>query len=191
MHWSKPPPGFFKVNTDGSYVHGQAACGGIIRNHNGNFVKGFMCKLGSGNALFAELKGILFTLHIIREMQLTNVILETDSIHALNMIQNRYTSIFHLQPLLQEIIHLINRSGSTIRINHIHREANTCADALALRGHQADFSVSILDVIQPSIKLLIDKDLFNLIKVCIHDISQTSFNLIIKNIRHFCIKRKN
>jgi hypothetical protein len=124
-------------------------------------------------------------------MQLTNVILETDSIHALNMIQNRYTSIFHLQPLLQEIIHLINRSGSTIRINHIHREANTCADALALRGHQADFSVPILDVIQPSIKLLIDKDLFNLIKVCIHDISQTSFNLIIKNIRHFCIKRKN
>jgi hypothetical protein len=29
-------------------------------------------------------------------------------------------------------IHLINRSGSTIRINHIHREANTCVDALAL-----------------------------------------------------------
>jgi ribonuclease HI len=151
MHWSKPPPGFFKVNTDRSYVHGQAACGGIIRNHNGNFVKGFMCNLGSGNALFAELKGILFALHIIRDMQLTNVILETDSIHALNMIQNRYTSIFHLQPLLQEVIHLINRSGSTIRINHIHREANTCADALALRGHQADFSLSILDVIQPSI----------------------------------------
>jgi ribonuclease HI len=53
-----------------------------------------MCKLGLGNALFAELKGILSALHIIREMQLTNIILETDSIHAINMIQNRYTSIF-------------------------------------------------------------------------------------------------
>ncbi|XP_045831621.1 uncharacterized protein LOC123923015 [Trifolium pratense] len=159
IHWSKPPPGFFKINTDGSFVHGQAACGGIIRNHNGNFVKGFMCKLGSGNALFAELKGILLGLQIMREMQLTNVILETDSIHAINMIQNRHTSIFHLQPLLQEIINLINLSGSTIRINHIHREANTCADALALRGHQADFSPSMLDVISPSINLLFDKDL--------------------------------
>ncbi|KAK2451375.1 hypothetical protein QL285_010435 [Trifolium repens] len=118
-----------------------------------------MCKLGLGNALFAELKGILSALHIIKEMQLTNIILETDSIYAINMIQNRYTSIFHLQPLLQEVIHLIDRSGLTIRINHIHCEANTCADALALRGHQADFSLSVLDVIQPSIKLLIDKDL--------------------------------
>jgi hypothetical protein len=35
-----------------------------------------MCKCGSGNVLFAELKEILFDLQIIREMQLTNVILE-------------------------------------------------------------------------------------------------------------------
>jgi hypothetical protein len=37
--------------------------------------------------------------------------------------------------------------------------ANTCVDALALRGRQAYFSLSILNVINTSINLLIDKDL--------------------------------
>ncbi|XP_045791426.1 uncharacterized protein LOC123886131 [Trifolium pratense] len=118
MHWSKPPPEFFKINTDGWYVHGQAACGGIIRNHNENFVKGFMCMLGSRNALFAELKGILIGLQIMREMQLTNVILETDSIHVINRSRIVIPQFF-----------ISNLSGSIIRINRIHREANTCADA--------------------------------------------------------------
>jgi hypothetical protein len=51
-------PEFFKINKDRPYV------------------KSFMCKCGSGNVLFAELKETLFDLQIIREMQLTNVILE-------------------------------------------------------------------------------------------------------------------
>jgi hypothetical protein len=78
-------------------------------------------------------------------MQLTNIILETNSIHAINMIQSCHISIYHLKPLRQKIIHFINLLGSTIRINHIYHEANTCVDVFILRGHQAD--------------LLIDKDL--------------------------------
>jgi hypothetical protein len=42
MYWLNPPLKFLKINTDGSYVHGQAACVGIMRNHNGNFVKGML-----------------------------------------------------------------------------------------------------------------------------------------------------
>jgi hypothetical protein len=43
--------------------------------------------------------------------------------------------------------------------NKLIPTANTCVDAFALRGRQAYFSLSILNVINPSINLLIDKDL--------------------------------
>jgi hypothetical protein len=40
---------------------GQTACGGLIRNHHGHFMKGFSCNLGAENALIAELWDILFS----------------------------------------------------------------------------------------------------------------------------------
>jgi hypothetical protein len=125
MHWWKPPLDFIKVNTEKSYVYGQAAYGDIIRNHNVNFLKGFMCKFGLGNALFSELKGIFFVFKIIIKMQFIYVILEIDFIPVIYFH-------FHFQRLLQEVIHLINLLGSTIHINHIHRETNTWIDILSL-----------------------------------------------------------
>lgn len=50
MHikWIPPPHNAFKLNTDGSHKQGShfSACGGLIRNHSGNFIVGFHCNLG-------------------------------------------------------------------------------------------------------------------------------------------------
>mgnify|MGYP004703850185 CR=1 FL=1 len=31
--WEKPPPGWLKLNTDASVLHGRAAGGGVLRDH--------------------------------------------------------------------------------------------------------------------------------------------------------------
>ncbi|PNX95348.1 ribonuclease H [Trifolium pratense] len=115
--------------------------------------------LGARNALLAELCGILFGCQMARDMRLTHVILEIDSTHVVNMINNRFTSIFYLQRLLHEVISLIHLLGWTIHVNHIHHEPNSCADALAFKGHDVGFTHVLLDSIPDYISTLLDKDL--------------------------------
>jgi ribonuclease HI len=115
--------------------------------------------LGTENALPAELYGILFGCHLAREIHLTRVILETDSTHVVNMINNRFTSIIHLQPFLHEIISLIHLPSWTIHVNHIHRETNSYIDVLAFRGPSVGFTLVMLDIIPAYISFLLDKDL--------------------------------
>lgn len=52
VQWSLPPTGTMKLNTDGSCCNGLAACSGLIRNHHGQFIKGFHCNLGTALPLF-------------------------------------------------------------------------------------------------------------------------------------------
>lgn len=51
--WEKPVQGWFKLNVDGAFGsrQGNIACGGLIRDSNGAFVKGFYSKVTSSNAL--------------------------------------------------------------------------------------------------------------------------------------------
>lgn len=50
--WSRPPEGCYKINIDGSHIGGGgSACGGLMCCAGGSFVRGFSCKLGSGDTL--------------------------------------------------------------------------------------------------------------------------------------------
>ncbi|KAL3533489.1 hypothetical protein ACH5RR_007010 [Cinchona calisaya] len=57
--WSPPPPGWFKLNLDGSSLGspGLLGAGGLIHNHFGEWVVGYAWKLGLANSLAAELWG--------------------------------------------------------------------------------------------------------------------------------------
>ena len=53
--WFQPPQGVFKLNVDGSVRDGQATYGGLLRDHEGNWVWGFGGSCGSAYALYGEL----------------------------------------------------------------------------------------------------------------------------------------
>ena len=58
--WKAPEEGWVKLNTDGaSKGKGLSGCGGIIRDHQGNWCGGFAKFVGTGSALIAELWGVL------------------------------------------------------------------------------------------------------------------------------------
>ena len=61
------PLGRIKINSDGSVlqVDSKAACGGILRDHLGNFVLGYYANLGSCTITFAELWGIYHGLSLV------------------------------------------------------------------------------------------------------------------------------
>ncbi|KAF7801779.1 putative ribonuclease H-like domain-containing protein [Senna tora] len=62
--WNPPDEGWIKFNTDGSYNLNSSdiCCGGVARDYNGNWIAGFLRKLGRGDVLSAKLWGTWFTL---------------------------------------------------------------------------------------------------------------------------------
>jgi hypothetical protein len=60
--------------------------------------------------------------------------------------------------LNKDVLSLIRLSGWTIQVTYIYCEANTYTDALALRKHDVDFYLHVLDAVPASISFLLDPD---------------------------------
>nr|KYP33418.1 Putative ribonuclease H protein At1g65750 family [Cajanus cajan] len=78
------------LHTDGS-CHGnqrRADFGGLLRDSNGRWLRGYFGNIGETNILQAELLGILQGLQIAWDMHVSNVVCISDSLHALNLIQH-------------------------------------------------------------------------------------------------------
>ncbi|CAL2238143.1 unnamed protein product [Prunus armeniaca] len=81
LHWQAPLPGRCKVNSDGSRKHalGYIGARGLLRDHAGNWIKGFYVNLGVGSVIEVELWGIFWELHLAWEAGFRSVEVECDS----------------------------------------------------------------------------------------------------------------
>ena len=136
MKWVPPPPGMVKVNVDGAAAR-RAAVVGVIRDELGNWMGGFVTKIGIADALRAELWSILHGLKLAWDMGFRRVILETDSQLAIHVISSRNS----LDPNynLVALIRLQLQMDWNCELTFAWREANGCAHALAQAGLQMDF----------------------------------------------------
>ncbi|WCJ44200.1 RNA-directed DNA polymerase (reverse transcriptase)-related family protein [Euphorbia peplus] len=133
--WSRPRPGWVKLNTDGA-VKGnsfRSSAGGLIRDCNGNWIRGFSKKIGSCSVLKAELWGILEGLKMSWDMGLRKVQVEVDNQLCVDLIGRSYCTPNDVAALLMEIQEYIGRSWE-INVCHIYREANRSADWMANLG---------------------------------------------------------
>ncbi|KAL6570166.1 hypothetical protein OROMI_014680 [Orobanche minor] len=88
VRWSKPQPGWWKLNTDGAarVNPGDAAAGGIIRDHVGKPLITFSEFLGDRTNNFAELYAIWRGLEFCIDNHFDKVWVEVDSKIALSLI---------------------------------------------------------------------------------------------------------
>ena len=56
VRWNKPPPGWCKLNIDGTTLGnpGKSGGGGIIRDNVGNWIKGFLGSIGFTTSITAK-----------------------------------------------------------------------------------------------------------------------------------------
>ncbi|KAL5834370.1 hypothetical protein ACOSQ4_013867 [Xanthoceras sorbifolium] len=59
LSWTSPLIGWLKINVDGSAANDIISAGGVIRDHERNWVMGFSMNIGGGSILEAKLWGIL------------------------------------------------------------------------------------------------------------------------------------
>ena len=92
-----PPAGYMKINTDASVrmEQGRVSYGGIVRDDIGNWILGYYGFIGKTKITEAELWSIHQGLKITKDKDWKQVIIETDSQAAMNLLQTQILKITH------------------------------------------------------------------------------------------------
>ena len=133
---SPPPPShWFKLNSNGSFVGnpGRAGGGGIIKNAEGEWIKGYVRAIGNTTNVAAELWALRDGIQLCLELNLPVMIIKLDAMLVVELIRNASHN-----PNGNNNIVVDCREGMSrilrVQIQHCYRGANKCADALARRG---------------------------------------------------------
>lgn len=88
--WMSPIAGAVALNCDGSVSNASllASCVGVVRDDSGHFIFGFSVNLGSCTILAAELWGIFHGLKIAWSRGFMNIVVQSDSKNAINLLTN-------------------------------------------------------------------------------------------------------
>ncbi|KAL6276567.1 hypothetical protein ACE6H2_020168 [Prunus campanulata] len=132
LHWQAPLLGTCKVNTDGgrNNTTGMIGAGGLLRDADGAWLKGFTGNLGVGSILEAELWGIFWGLSLAWDAGVRDVVIECDSSIAVDLINNPTGANHPLYNIINCCKLKIHGDWNCV-VQHIYREMNTAADALA------------------------------------------------------------
>jgi ribonuclease HI len=135
--WIPPPIDWVALNTDGAAKQSEkkAECGGVIRDNKGSWIDGFAKALGDTTGYMAELWGIYEGLKLAHHKGVKKLELRTDSAVLANSLQDRKQGSVMGCVLMRKIRTLMDGPWE-IRIIHVYREANRCADMLANMGSE-------------------------------------------------------
>ncbi|XP_028757805.1 uncharacterized protein LOC114716910 [Neltuma alba] len=148
LRWSPPPTGVFRLDTDGSVNLQQAACGGTIRDENGNWITGFQKRLGRVPSTIAELIGITTGLQICKQQGFDKVLVYTDSLEAIHLLMIDSGGHHPFSTEITEGRRLIF-SDWEIELRYAPRESIQCADFLAREAHHIVEDMKILNEPHP------------------------------------------
>lgn len=129
--WNPPPVGWVKLNSDGSWTeNGKAGAGMVLRDHLGNIIYSSCRELFScRDAMEAEIGACMEGLCIAIQRSELPVLIEMDSLSAVNILNARDTDRPVYASLVAEVKHL--KSLRTTRITNINRCQNLVSDFLA------------------------------------------------------------
>lgn len=111
---------------------GMAACGGLFRDANANFLGAFSINLGVTSALCSELIAAMVAIEIANHKQWVNFWLETDSMLVFLAFKSSKIVPWHLKNRWDNCMHLLQHFN--FNVSHIYREGNHCADQLVNFG---------------------------------------------------------
>jgi ribonuclease HI len=129
--WKPPSGNFVRLNTDGACKENNiAGCGGIIWGNQGEWIGGFAKGVGDCNPFIVELWGVFEGLLLAWCLGFRKIELHIDSVAVVQVISTGKLSSKSRWSLVLNIQKLLDLEWE-VKIAHVYREANQCADALA------------------------------------------------------------
>ncbi|KAK3221065.1 hypothetical protein Dsin_015035 [Dipteronia sinensis] len=163
ISWNPLPHDWIKLNVDSSMRPelGSIAAGGVFRDDIYNWLSGFAMNKGVGSALEAEMWGIFEGMSIAWKTGYKKLVIETDSMSAVHLLNATLPQNHHLFSIAQACRNLMEEDWSCT-ICHGYRESNRVADSLANLanlGHSLDLGTIVFERPPPQISILLDEDL--------------------------------
>ena len=130
--WMPPPPGWIKLNFNGSFnqATGKAGIGGLIRDPYGNMIMAFSAEVLAKFPLESELLALQWGIVHAKELDVSNIQIEGDCLAIISTIQHSENFAWGLMPLWQDTMNMLS-SLRTWSIDYCKRTANSVADLLA------------------------------------------------------------
>ncbi|GAU24479.1 hypothetical protein TSUD_319560 [Trifolium subterraneum] len=133
--WARPMEGTICLNVDGNLLGSlnYLGYGGLLRNHNGEFILGFYGTTSLKSILFAEIMVVLHGLTICWENGYRKINCLSNSLQLVNLIRSGVSLHHRFANEILSIRRLITRDWEVV-LSHTLREGNSCADVLAKMG---------------------------------------------------------
>jgi len=120
---------------DGSFFKDsfRLCVGGVLCDHDGNWIAEFTHFANGGDALLTELRAIQLGIASYYDLGYTYFIYESDCLEATNLILNVTNVSLHVYvSMLLEISDALHKRA--INLVHISKEQNMCVDFMANKG---------------------------------------------------------
>lgn len=130
-----PPFSWKKLNLDGSSMGnpGLARGGGLIRNANGEWVKGYARAIGCSTSVAAELWALRDGIQLCISLKVLVVVFELDAKLVIELLKKDMENKNGVGILVANCKEGMKKIP-LVHIQHCYKEANKCADTLARRG---------------------------------------------------------
>ena len=131
-----PPDGFYKANFDAAYFgnSGIASIGVVVRDSEGEIIAALSQKIREPHSMDAtEALACRRAVVFARELSLFSVIVEGDSMRVMQAASNKRQNLTLFGHVIKEI-HDSCSSFTMISFQHVRREGNKLAHALARRA---------------------------------------------------------
>ena len=124
-----------KVDSDGASAGnpGRAEGGGLLRDSNGHWVKGYARSIGFTTNVIVDLWALRDGLNLALSEGIRNLIVELDARVVVDLIKSNADSSKLYSPLLCDCRCLL-KEFHRVQVQHVFREGNCPADALARWG---------------------------------------------------------
>ncbi|CAL5413457.1 unnamed protein product [Camellia sinensis] len=150
--------GTLKLNTDGCYRMARpGGFRGLLRDETGAWICGFYGKLENCTSLEAELWAVYKGLTIILQKGFHKVIIETDATEVVKLLEEGPGKHHLLRGLVADA--RIIFTGCQCTVQHIYREGNLCADAMAKLGAEQPEDILVVNDPPAEIRELLVSDM--------------------------------
>ena len=145
IKWEPPSENWTKLNVDGASKGnpGLAGGGGVLRNHRGDWIKGFAANFGMCSSVKAEMLALLQGLRLARNLGIARLEVHMDSKVVVDIMTGATNSNQLYYFTAKKCKELIYESGWIIKLNHHYRESNRVADWLASLGVSQSTPINI------------------------------------------------
>ncbi|KAL6182579.1 hypothetical protein ACLB2K_043998 [Fragaria x ananassa] len=148
VNWIPPSLGWVKINSDGSWKHGEGVggYGAIFRDYKGHFLGAFASNLEIPSSISAEIMAVIKAIELAWVRDWKHIWLEVDSSLVLDYIRRPSLVPWPLRVRWLNCLYRISKMN--FKATHIFREGNRIADALTNQDREERDPFAFCKIIQ-------------------------------------------